>query len=149
MQVDHALLAHEKVAEAVAFASPDELLGEAVEAVVVLQRDEASRGSHQELAAEIRSFLSSRISKEKVPCTILPGIYALHAPGDGTMLSCLHSPWPVHETCEQAACQFGYTPELKADVWMYRDHLLPHTMMLLGEQAANGRMFWFDPSLHG
>lgn len=68
MQVDHALLAHEKVTEAVAFASPDELLGDAVEAVVVLHQDEAPHGSHQEQSADIREFLSSRISKEKVWC---------------------------------------------------------------------------------
>ena len=65
MQVDHVLLSHDNVAEAVAFAEPDELLGEVVAAVVVLKE---ARDGHDHAAA-IRSFLSTRLSKEKVnPC---------------------------------------------------------------------------------
>ncbi|KAK9835497.1 hypothetical protein WJX74_001632 [Apatococcus lobatus] len=65
LEVDHALLSHKDVAEAVAFASPDELLGEVVEAVVVLHRRNCEPGHDQ--AAGICSFLASRLTKEKVP----------------------------------------------------------------------------------
>lgn len=70
MQVDHALLSHEDVAEAVAFASPDELMGEVVSAVVVLRKGMLVDSSDHDLAADIRSFLASRLSREKV-CSLL------------------------------------------------------------------------------
>ncbi|KAK9835574.1 hypothetical protein WJX74_003458 [Apatococcus lobatus] len=68
LEVDHALLSHKDVAEAVAFASPDELLGEVVAAVVVLHRRNSEPGHDQ--AAGIHSFLASRLPKEKVPRVI-------------------------------------------------------------------------------
>ncbi|KAK9817520.1 hypothetical protein WJX74_005507 [Apatococcus lobatus] len=60
--------AFQDVAEAVAFASPDELLGEVVEAVVVLHQRSYEPGHDQ--AASIRSFLASRLTHEKVPRVI-------------------------------------------------------------------------------
>jgi acyl carrier protein len=64
-EIDEVLLDHPDVAEAVAFAVPHELLGEAVGAAVVL-REHASA-----TAAQLRSFAAARLSHFKVPAHLV------------------------------------------------------------------------------
>ncbi len=64
-EIDEALLLHEAVAQAVAFAVPDERLGEAVGAAVVLR--EGARATE----GELRAFAAARLSNAKVPAVIV------------------------------------------------------------------------------
>jgi len=64
-EIDDALLAHPAVAQAVAFAMPDETLGEEVAAAVVL-KDGASAGEQ-----ELQGFAARRLSDFKIPRRVL------------------------------------------------------------------------------
>lgn len=64
LEVDATILAHPRVAEAVSFAAPDEVLGEVVAAAVVLKDDAKGEGLTLE---ELKEFLKDRLSSFKVP----------------------------------------------------------------------------------
>jgi len=65
LEVETTLMSHPLVAQAVAFAIADPMLGEEVAAAVVL-RDGANPGEH-----ELREFVSARIAHFKVPRKIV------------------------------------------------------------------------------
>ena len=65
-EIDEVLLDHPAVAQAMAFALPDDRLGEDVGAAVVLRKNLPSSGSVQ-LETELREFVSARLSSFKVP----------------------------------------------------------------------------------
>jgi len=64
-EVDEALLEHPAVAQAIAFALPDERLGEEVAAAVVLRPDAAATG------IELREFVARKLADFKVPRRIV------------------------------------------------------------------------------
>lgn len=63
-EIDSALLEHPAVAEAVAFGVPDEMLGQAVNAAVVLKPGKSTSED------EIKSFLKTKLATFKVPAKI-------------------------------------------------------------------------------
>ena len=67
-EIDAVLNAHPAVAEAVAFALPNEALGEEVAAAIVLR--DGSTGSMQ-LEAELRKFCTARLAPSKMPRRIV------------------------------------------------------------------------------
>jgi len=69
-EVDEVLLDHPAVAQAMAFAIPDERLGEDIGAVVVLREHIAWSGSKQ-LEMELREFVAGQLALFKVPCQIV------------------------------------------------------------------------------
>jgi len=62
--VDSALLGHSRVAEAVAFAAPDEKYGEIVAAAVVLTQP--ASGDADAITADIRKYAATKLAKFKV-----------------------------------------------------------------------------------
>jgi acyl-CoA synthetase (AMP-forming)/AMP-acid ligase II/thioesterase domain-containing protein/acyl carrier protein len=69
-EVDEVLLEHPAVAQAMAFAIPDERLGEDIGAAVVLHEHIACSGSRQ-LEIELREFAAGKLALFKVPRQIL------------------------------------------------------------------------------
>jgi acetyl-CoA synthetase len=67
-EVESAIVAHEKVAEAAVVAQPDELTGQAIVAFVTLQGD---LEGNQEIEAQIRDHVAERIGKLARPKRIL------------------------------------------------------------------------------
>ncbi|KAK9374699.1 uncharacterized protein V1513DRAFT_444897 [Lipomyces chichibuensis] len=63
VELDGVLLEHGAVAEAVAFAVPDEMYGQEVQAAVVLKADGRNNVTEQ----EIKDFMAERVAKFKVP----------------------------------------------------------------------------------
>jgi acyl-CoA synthetase (AMP-forming)/AMP-acid ligase II len=69
-EVDEVLLDHPAVAQAMAFAVPDERLGEDIGAAVVL-REHISRSGNKQLEIELREFAPGRLAAFKVPRQIV------------------------------------------------------------------------------
>lgn len=64
--MDSALLGHPRVAEAVAFAAPDEKYGEFVAAAVVLNKPAGS--DTEAIAADIQKYAGTKLAKFKARC---------------------------------------------------------------------------------
>ena len=69
-EVEEVLLDHPAVAQAVAFAIPDNRLGEDIAAAVVLREPMPSSGGRQ-LEMALREFTAARLAYFKVPCQIV------------------------------------------------------------------------------
>jgi acetyl-CoA synthetase len=61
MEVESALVAHPKVAEAAVVGRPDEIKGEGIFAYVVLKGERPSGGIDEELTKELRNWVSEQI----------------------------------------------------------------------------------------
>lgn len=66
IELDGVMLRHPDVAEAVAFAAPNELYGQVVNAAIVLKPSAESKDP-KALEADIKQFLSTKLSKFKIP----------------------------------------------------------------------------------
>lgn len=66
IELDGIMLEHPSVSEAVAFAAPDELYGQVVNAAIVL-KPEYEKKDAKELEAEIKKFMATKVSKFKIP----------------------------------------------------------------------------------
>lgn len=80
IEVDNALAAHPRVAEAVCFAADSDLYGQEVAAAVVLAGGEAGEPG-EEVVAELKRFVGARLSAFKVPSR---WYFAQHIPKTAT-----------------------------------------------------------------
>ncbi|VVT48696.1 uncharacterized protein SAPINGB_P001906 [Magnusiomyces paraingens] len=66
IELDGVMLRHPDVSEAVAFAAPNELYGQVVNAAIVL-KPSAENKDHKALEKDIQQFLSTKLAKFKIP----------------------------------------------------------------------------------